>query len=276
MKTTVKLPKNYQNNPFFVATDGIELLFKKAKTVGVALAIFTAVYVLSSYTFPAGPPAQAPTEGKSPASDQADMNFINNIPPEFLAIGGLAILILLIIFAFFCIIYSGFTDYTSAKLARGKEVHFKEALGAIFTNFWPYTWLLVVVGAKLFLWTLLLIIPGFVMAYRYSLSGVSYFDKGLRGNAATKYSADLTKGAWLTTFGSHTLLNLITFGVIQPLVTPGANAILYRQFEGLKEKPKAHGLAWLALLLPIFIIILIIFAGFMLAWAFMNYKSVAP
>jgi hypothetical protein len=274
MKSPVKLPKGYQNNPFFVATDGLELLFKRAKSVAIAFAVLCVLSVLSSlpnYMFSA-PPTSAPTPQAPTASASPQLNFE---PTLFFSIGAIVLAVVLILI-FIGIVYSGVSDYTSSKIARGKTTDLKEALRALFANFKSYTWLLVVIAVKVMLWSLLFIIPGIIMAFRYSLAGVSFFDKGLKGSAATKHSAAITKDALLTTMASHTLLNLITFGAIQPLVTSGTNAVLYKQFVDLKEKPKPHILSWLTLIIPILLTLFIVIAVLSLVYAFSNYQSVAP
>jgi hypothetical protein len=129
-----------------------------------------------------------------------------------------------------------------------------------------YLWVNIIMLVKLFLWTLLFIVPGMIMAVRYRLSGTVFFAEGKRGNAAVKRSAELTKGAWFTTFAGYGLWNLITFNQIQQLVAPGVSAILYRQLRALTDagesKPSAHWLSWLTLLVPIALILL--FLGFFL------------
>jgi hypothetical protein len=120
---------------------------------------------------------------------------------------------------------------------------------------------------------LLLIVPGIVMAVRYSLSGAVFFDKKLKGNAATKESARLTKGGWLTTFASQSLMNIITLGIIELLLVPGTNSVLYRQFRDYEvhgvAKPKAHILSWLTLLVPPLLVLtfLLIIVAFIAAFA---------
>lgn len=250
----------YENNPFFVATNGIDLLFKKAQSVGIVVAVLAGISALSSL-----PSAFTPSSNTSQTS--APVNSSGAFPSiplsAWLLIGLAALVVLLIIFTI-SIIAKGVLDYTSAKLARGETVTLSEAFRGLFSDFWGYTWVLVIVGVKTFLWTLLFIVPGIIMSIRYSLAGVAYFDKKLKGDASVQHSSKLVKNAWLTTYASQNLLNLITLGIIQPLLIPGTNAILYRQLGAAGEvKPKAHVLSWLTLIVP-FVLAALLIGGFIL------------
>lgn len=261
---------NYENNPFFVATNGIDLLFKKAQSIGIAIAILVGISALSSI-----PSAFVPPSNQTDTPTQ-NMGEFPNIPAEVWLTIAVVALIITLIFVVIGIIIRGVLDYSAAKLASGNQVTISEAFRAVFTNFWGYTWVLVVAGVKTLLWTLLLIIPGIIMSVRYSLAGVAYFDKNLKGDASVQHSSQLVKGAWLTTFASQNLLNLITLGIIQPLLVPGTNAVLYRQLTDVEgQKPKAHVLSWLTLILPVILGVVILSVVFFLLWALFNYSQVA-
>lgn len=239
----------YENNPLFIATKGLELLFAKAISVAVMLLIFVG---LSLFT---GLPSRFTYSSKSETTNADMQQTFNNIqsvdPAVWVVIGAFALMALLAGF-FIQVIFNGISDYTAAQLARNKNVTLSEALGAVFSHFWGYSWVVIIVAVKTFLWTLLFIIPGFIMTVRYSLSGVSYFDKQLSGNNAVKHSLALTKGAWLTTFAGHALLPMLTFGALGNLTVPGSSAVLYRQYSAADgPKPPAHIVSWLTLIIPI-------------------------
>ena len=256
----------YENNPFFVATNGLDLLFKKAQSIGILAAILVAISTLGS--LPSAFVQPGDTDKSQPAEE------FPAIPPEVWLGIALAGLVVLIIFIVIGIIVRGILDYTAAKLAKNETVTISEAFRGVFSNFWSYTWVLVVASVKTFLWTLLFIVPGVIMSVRYSLAGVAYFDKNLKGDASVQHSSKLVKGAWLTTFASQNLLNLITLGIIQPLLVPGTNGILYRQLgEAGEVKPKAHVLSWLTLIIPFVLGIIILSIVFFLAWALVNYSN---
>ena len=264
----------YENNPFFVATNGLDLLFKRAQSIGILLAILVGISALSSL-----PSAFVPSNDQgqqTPAPQGSDAAGFPSIPAEvWLIIVGVALLLVLV-FSFVGIVIRGILDYTAANLANDKQTTISEAFRGVFGNFWGYTWVLVIASVKTFLWTLLFIIPGIVMSVRYSLAGVAYFDKKLKGNESVKHSSALVKGAWLTTNASQNLLNIITLGIIQPLLVPGTNGILYRQLSAAGEtKPKAHVLSWLTLIIPLILGALVLVGIFFLVWALVNYSNAA-
>ena len=264
----------YENNPFFVATNGLDLLFKRAQSIGILLAILVGISALSSLPsafVPSNDPGQ-----QAPAAQGSDAAGFPSIPAEVWLIIVGVVLLLVLVFSFIGIVIRGMLDYTAAKLAKDEPATISEAFRGVFGNFWGYTWVLVIASVKTFLWTLLFIIPGIIMSVRYSLAGVAYFDKQLKGNESVKHSSALVKGAWLTTNASQNLLNIITLGIIQPLLVPGTNGILYRQLSAAGEtKPKAHVLSWLTLVIPVVLGALLLVGIFFLVWALVNYSSAA-
>ncbi len=287
------IPSNYENNPFFIALKGIELLFSKAQSVGVLLIVLTAIGVFSALPGAYGPTVNINTDGTTSPSgtemspparqnenipvqstdssvisseDQAKKdweevkNSLAEIPTYVWIIGGLFIAFIVGAMWLVGVLFQGISDYTSSQIARGKNTKLSEAFSAVFKNFWGYVLVMMIVSIKTFLWTLLFFIPGFVMSYRYSLAGVAYFDKNLRGNAAVKDSLALTKNAWLTTFAAESLLPMLTLGLVTQVAMPGTRAFLYRQFlpytEAGQPKPRAHVLSWLTLVLPIVFVML--------------------
>ncbi len=245
-------PAPYENNPFFVAANGISLVFNLAR--GVAI-LFLVLSVLGLF------------RGNWSADTQNDKESLDafwttlsgwSVETWLIAIGGVSVVLLALMLI--SALFGGVSAYTSLKLSRNEAVSIGEAFRVSFEHLWSFLWLQIIVTVKLFLWTLLLIVPGIIMATKYSLASVAFFDdtKNLRGNAAIKESIRLTKNAWLTTFGSLSLFNYITFGVISSLVTTGANAVLYRQYEKVGDKkPAAHWLSWLALALPFAVLFLL-------------------
>lgn len=246
MKQATELPKNYQNNPFYVATDGLNLFFNKARPVTILLAIVSIVSVFTPQSKPF-----SPNDSQTPNQAFSDM------PLELMILVG----VFALLFAFIGIMISGVSDYSSAQIAKGKTATLREATQAVLARFWSYVWLRILTAVKVLLWSLLLIVPGIVMAFRYSLAGVAFFEKDLQGNRAIGHSSQLVKGAWLTTFASNMLLNILTLGLIDPLLAPGTNAVLYRQLSTVKgEKPRAHMLSWVTLFIGILIAVAVLVA----------------
>ena len=242
----------YINNPLKIAVDGSKLLFQKAPMAALILAVLSALGASNYFGDSAStPPANTPMG----SPDAVDFAMI------------VVLVAIAIIFAFGALvvgsIVAGIFAYTSAEIANGREVTFRQAVKATMDRLWSFVWLQLLTILKVIGWSLLFIIPGIIMAFRYSLANLSFFDdkKKLTGNAAIKDSLALTKGAWVTTFAAQTFLNIITLGSIGPIVDTGSKAVLYRQFSAMKDdelKPKPHPLSWVTLGLTILIVIIVI------------------
>lgn len=253
----------YDNNPFTISVNGLTVLFNSARGI---FFLFLGLSVAQFYSSP----------GSSEDEVKEQVNSIGHVisgwsASEWALAAGTAAIIMLAV-AMIAALFGGVTSYTSAQLAKGKNVSIGEAFRVAFERLWSYLWLQILITVKLLLWTLLFIIPGIIMSVRYSLAGVAFFDedKHLRGNAAIKESIKLTKNAWITTYAAFTLFNMITLGIISSLVTIGVAATLYRQYRAVGDKkPKAHPLSWIALALP-FILFVVLFAFFFFALAFLT------
>ena len=235
---------HYENNPFFIASNGITLLFNLSRGIAIMMIVVSILGLFSGSWSP-------DTSDESMWTDMMRLMNAWSVSDWTLAIGSIAVISLAI--AMVSALFGGVSSYTSAQLAKGKEVKLNQAFHIAFEHLWGYLWLQVVIFVKLVLWTLLFIVPGIIMSVRYSLAGVAFYDdhKHLRGTAAIKESLRLTRGAWLTTFAANTLFSLLTFGALSSVVTTSANAVLYKQFDKLgDDKPKAHWLSWATLILP--------------------------
>lgn len=236
----------YENNPFTIAVSGMTLLFNLARGVAILLLVIS---IFSYYSGGWGP--------DKPANEiQQDIsNTVSSwTTTEWsLAVGSILIIGLAVLMI--AALFGGVSAYTSAQIARGKQVKLTEAFRVSFENLWSFLWLNILIFVKIFLWTLLFIIPGIIMSIRYTLAGTAFFDdtKHLRGNAAIKESLRLTKGAWVTTFSANLLFNFITLSIISDIVTTSVNAQLYKQFDGHDKKPSSHWLSRVTLGVVIFI-----------------------
>lgn len=259
MSTPTKKHPVYQNNPFTIATDGLSLLFKLAQPIAI-LAI--ALSVLNMFGGFSGNFDADYSKNSSPESLAEFGNQLASVPTEAWIMIGVIGAILLLGFIVIGTFVSGMIDYTGAQLANNKKVTFGEAFKAVASRFFGYLWLQIWVGIKIFLWSLLLIVPGIIMAVRYSLAGPAFFRHNLSADAAIKHSSTITKGAWLTTFASFGLFNIITFGLIEYLLKPGTSGLLLRQFDAYNDvkmqKPAAHGLSWMTLAISIALAVLLI------------------
>lgn len=256
---SIKKPAGYENNPFFVAANGLSILFNLASGVAVMFVVLAVVDFFGSnfYTIDANRWDEWTALSSRWTTNDWFLAVVSGV------IIGLAVVMIYALF-------SGVAAYTSYHISQNQRVSLSSAFHVAFENLWSFLWLQVIVTVKVLLWSLLFVIPGVIMAIRYSLASVAFFDerKDLKGNKAIKESLQLTKGAWLTTFASTTLLSILTFPLqlLSFIVPIGANAVLYRQFDkiGNKPKPEAHWLSWLTLILPVALVIfiIIVFIGF--------------
>lgn len=248
----------HTSNPLKLAVDGTKSLFQKAPMVAIVLVIFSALSARIGSNDSATPPAGGPPVAGSPELDATMI--------VFFVIFGLIVLFGVLILGS---ILTGISSYTAAEIAKGREVSFKQAARATFDRLWSFVGLQLLIIVKVLLWALLFIVPGIIMAVRYSLANLSFFDdeKKLKGNAAIKDSIVLTKDAWVTTFGTQAFFNIITLGLITPLIDTGSKLALYQQFTALEKtgapKPKAHTLSYVAI--AISVVLAIIALGLLVA-----------
>lgn len=263
----------YENNPLIVTINGLKLIFDKAQQV----AVFMIVLLGLSTLIGVGAQIVSAVAERAMANAVADESTVE-LEASFGAVDAPDVVLLIMIMA---IVVTGFilvayyltaiSDYTAARTAAGKSVTLKEAAVAAWQKFGGYLWVMVLSHLKIMAWSLLLIIPGIYKSVRYSLAGVSYFSDpaNLRGDRAIQHSNTLTRDGWLTTFASLTFFNFLTGGLIEPLLSVGSKAVLFRQYKelGAQQKPDAHLLSWIGLLLPLGIVLVVgLTVGGMITW----------
>ena len=128
------------------------------------------------------------------------------------------------------------------KLAKKEEI----SVGEIFSGFnktGKALWLNILVGFFTFLWTLLLIIPGIIKQYAYSMSFYILADNPeLTAREALSKSKEMMNGhKWdlfvlqLSFFWWYLLVG-ITFGIAAIYVTPYITATTANFYNSIKEK----------------------------------------
>jgi hypothetical protein len=264
--STTKKPE-YENNPFNIGLAGLTLLFKLAQSVAILAIVLIAVSLLGQMVqFAAGL-----IDGHKDTSfnyrydpsefDGVGSGYVPAMEPAALVVLGIFVATILFIVIVIAAFVAGIFDYTAARISDHKPVSLSDAAKASWSHLPAYLWMNIVRVVKTFLWTLLLIIPGIIMSIRYSLAGVVFFKENERGNAATIRSANLTKGAVLTTYASSALWNFLTLGMAKSLISTSTSAVLYRQLAAYDkagvEKPKAHWLTWLTVLIPPLFVLMI-------------------
>ena len=242
----------YKNNPFTIAIDGINSLFKYAQPIAILLVVLSVIGVLANAASSAADVIYGDTSTSSYESDSIEsMSSSSDYSAEsitaVLAILGTAFLVVFVIILIASVILYGISDVAAAAAANRRKVTFGEVFSQLFKRLPGYIGLRLLVAVKIFLWSLLFVIPGIIMSVRYSLAGTAYFARNMKATEAIGYSTKITKGGWMTTFASFGWFNLVTLGFIQGLIQAGAQAILFRQFDQLEQagqqKPGAHGLS---------------------------------
>lgn len=252
-KTTVP----YENNPIMIGIEGLKLIFSQAKGVGIySIVVTVAMFVVALMVYVVAFIIEVMQNGLEQGKVAADV-YVG--PSSFDPMAGLLFVTSIVagalIFMAVSLLLFGVLEYAAAMTAKGKTVTLGESFTAVLQAFPAYLWMYMIFTVKVLLWSLLFIIPGIIMFNRYLLAGTVFFAEGKRGNAAIRRSAELTKGAWLTTYGGAWIWNIISQGMAAMVFWPGCMAILYRQLAAVTDadqpKPAAHILSWLTLLLPI-------------------------
>ena len=168
----------YENNPFMVGLHGLQLFFEKAQPLGIMAIILTGISLVFQ---------SIRAMGRQLASNDPQVGYhdwqtwVGSLTISDIIVFTIIIATALFVFLVVTLMIKAMFDYTSAQLARNKTVTLREAFGAASTHIGSYVGLQVLVGIKVILWSLLFIIPGVIMAVRYSLSGVSFLRLALEG-----------------------------------------------------------------------------------------------
>lgn len=245
-------------NPFMAVIDGINTLFTRAISVGVFMAI---VGVLGAFSGLISPDAGS-TETERRQNVDKFFDTIQQLDvAQWLTIIAVVIVICMFILVVSAMIH-GIQSYTVAQLSKGKTVTLKEAFLAVLEQFGGYLVLYVWMNIKIFLWSLLLFIPGVIASLRYSFAGPLFFDKDLKHENAIKESNRLTKGGLVTIFASQFLFNLITLGYLANIVSTASLATLYDKYVSYDhvklKKPPTHWLSWVTLAMPFIMFVLFV------------------
>lgn len=156
----------------------------------------------------------------------------------------------------------GMFSYVSLQSLDEKTVSFSEAWQVTLERFWRLFLASLLASLKIFGWTLLLIIPGIIAAYRYALLPFVIMDEkaGKSVGDSHRRVKELTRGRLWEVFGMATVAGLIP--IVGQTIGQAGNAALYRQLQvygdSSQEKPKIHWLNYLGIIIAGAILVLII------------------
>lgn len=241
---------NHETNPLKLVWSGIKKLYNRSPVTFWVLLIVSIVGGGSNLTTNQGTPPQKNQDIPTPALDAGEVAFIL-----------LLILFLVSVLIGLVIVFWGIIGYSAHKLAKNESFSLKEAFESSLEHFERLFLVGLVMIIRILGWTLLFIIPGIIMAVRYSLSAVVAFaEPDLQPGQVVSRSAFLTKNAWFHTAGTRGLFSGLTLGLFDMVVDAAAQSQLYRQLTALKktgdEKPKTHILSYLTI--PIVIALMVI------------------
>ncbi len=124
---------------------------------------------------------------------------------------------MIFIFAFIIIVYLSFILQAAQLIIiknSQEDLKIKEALLRAKNIAGKYIILNLLIGVMVFLWTLLLIVPGVYMSIAYSMAIWIFIYEGIGGMAALNKSRELVKGYWLPVCGRYIVIYLAIYLVI--------------------------------------------------------------
>lgn len=256
----------YDSNPFTLSFNALGRLFDS--NAGWAITLLALALIGGGVQFANGligslasdeKTAGTPTGTVTTADQASSLN-----PEQLLGILAIALIITILIsvFLFVSFILQTFIGsmfaYVALQSEKGKKVTLGEAFGAVQKRFWRLLLAQGFANIKVFLWTLLFIIPGVIAALRYTLLLYVIMDepettKGVV--AAHTRVKSIVKGRLIEVFSLLFAANLIP--IVSGLLQLSGGAAQYRQLSSTPEtaRPKVH---WINYLLPIVLGILLI------------------
>lgn len=258
-----KTTRPYDSNPFTLSFNALGRLFDFNATWAIVLLIFSFIggglqFIGNILRIPANEETSKPyyTASATPQASSLTQEQILGIIVATLIVVVLVGIVLLVSFAIQTFI-SGMFTYVALQSEKGKKVTFGEAFGAVQKRFWRLLLAQGLASIKIFLWTLLLIIPGIIAALRYALLPYVIMDepetnKGAK-TAHTRVKS-LVKGRLVEVLGLLIATNLIP--IIGRLLQLAGGAAQYRQLSASVDgtRPKVH---WLNYLVPVVCIALV-------------------
>lgn len=256
--TAASSDNSYQNNPFTLALEGIGSLFTYVKPIAIALLVVGLLTFAGNAASTAADIYTANNPEATPSAETSGGDFDMSL----LIVTGLIVFAVSVVVFIIVAIFKGAGEVAAAAAANQEKLSFGQTFSRLFARLPGYLLLQLLIIIKVLGWTLLFIIPGIVMSIRYSLAGTAYFARNMSAGQALRHSVSITKGGWITTFGSLGLFNLVTLGALPLLVQTGVQSALFRQFDAYAQKglqkPGPHGLsiAYLILCLVVTTILL--------------------
>jgi hypothetical protein len=100
------------------------------------------------------------------------------------------------------------------RIEEKKEASFESIATSLKGRFWSVIWIMILNSVLVMLWSLLLIIPGIIMAIYYSFSLYTLIFEDQRGMQALNRSKELVRDYWWGVLGRYLLLGLLVSIVV--------------------------------------------------------------
>lgn len=249
----------YQSNPFSLSFDKFGLFFENNLGWAIALIVLP---IITGFLQLLGGAADA----LSPTLNAASNGPLENTPLLVGIISLSTILVTAILVAIIAIsvFITGLFTYVALENDAGRKANFSKAIDAVVARFWRLFTAQLLATVKVLAWSLLLIIPGIIAAFRYTLLPYVIMDESAKAKGIKKSHdrvKELVKGRKREVFGVYTVALIIPIvGSINQIV---GNAALYRQLQVFNdkktEKPPIHWLNYFGFILMGFYLLLILF-----------------
>ena len=253
-------PVKYQSNPFYLCFEMFNTFFEKNTWWAVALLISgllsafvsTAGNFLSSLSDMSSQPVQAATINEFTSADG-----FTGIGLIFVIAISLILLVLIITTTILQVFIGNVFQYVALRNNDRHSVGLNEAFSAVWKRFPRLLLAQFLALLKIIAWSFLLIIPGIIAAYRYSLLAYVILDesetkKGI--SDSHERTKALIAGRKREAFGVSTVAGLLP--IVGPLNQVMGSSRLYRQLQvfhdGKLQKPPVHWLNYLGFILVAF------------------------
>lgn len=254
--------KPYNSNPFTLAFDALGRLFNT--NVGWAVTIIVLGLFGVFWQLLANIASLIPTDSTTTTTTQqattASSSSATLTSGEVVGVTILVIFVVLFVAAILLaiitiqIFVSGMFAYVALQSEQGRSVGFGEAFHAVAKRFWRLLGAKILADIKIFLWALLLIVPGIVAALKYSVLPYVIMDqpeatKGVRtAHSRTKV---VVKGRLIEVLGLSFAAGIIP--IVGDVLRISGGAAQYRQlaasYDHKTERPKVHWLNYLVFII---------------------------
>jgi len=257
----------YNSNPFTLAFGAMTRIFD---TNAVWAIVFVVVGIFGAIWQIVGNLASlVPSSSTDTATSTSSAPLTSG---ESTALVAIIIVVAVIALVFFVIgivvqVYlEGMFAYVALQSEKGKPVGFGEAFRAVTKRFWRLLGAKLLAGLKIFLWTLLFIIPGIIAAFRYALLSYVIMDepetnKGI--GASHTRTKTIVKGRLIEVFGLSFATGIIP--VVGGLLQLVGGAAQYNQlaesYDSKAARPAKHWLNYIGFI--VIGLLLVMFAGFL-------------